>query len=43
YGHRMYMITQTQKRINSVKVIQYVVIKWLYRVDGPFMKYAQDR
>ncbi|CAG8857280.1 5115_t:CDS:1, partial [Gigaspora margarita] len=27
-----------QKRINSAKVIQYAVIKWLYRDDGPFMK-----
>ncbi|RHZ78156.1 hypothetical protein Glove_167g40 [Diversispora epigaea] len=32
-----------QKRINSAKIIQRAVIKWLYRPDGSFMKQAKDR
>ncbi|CAG8535176.1 18468_t:CDS:1, partial [Gigaspora margarita] len=32
-----------KKRINSTKIIQHAVIKWLYRPDGIFVKRAQDR
>ncbi|CAG8731276.1 8039_t:CDS:2 [Dentiscutata erythropus] len=32
-----------QKRINSAKIIQHAVIKWLYRPGGLFMKQAKDR
>ncbi|CAG8621863.1 4221_t:CDS:2, partial [Racocetra fulgida] len=32
-----------KKQINSAKIIQHAVIKWLYRPDGIFAKRAQDR
>ncbi|RHZ71199.1 hypothetical protein Glove_261g43 [Diversispora epigaea] len=32
-----------RKQINSAKVIQQAVIKWLYRPDGSFMQQAKDR
>ncbi|CAG8750616.1 7875_t:CDS:2, partial [Dentiscutata erythropus] len=32
-----------RKQINSAKIIQNAVIKWLYRPGGSFMKHAQDR
>ncbi|CAG8827921.1 1103_t:CDS:1, partial [Dentiscutata erythropus] len=32
-----------KKRINSAKIIQHAVRKWLYRPGGTLMKHAQDR
>ena len=32
-----------KKHINSAKKIQNVVIEWLHRLSGTFMKHAQDR
>ena len=32
-----------KKPINSAKIIQHAVIKWLYRPGGLFMKQAKDR
>ncbi|CAG8812496.1 1611_t:CDS:1, partial [Racocetra fulgida] len=32
-----------QKQINSAKIIQYTVLKWLYQPDGIFVNRAQDR
>jgi len=32
-----------KKQINSAKIIQHAVIKWLYRPGGSFMKQAKDR
>ncbi|CAG8831996.1 11452_t:CDS:2, partial [Gigaspora rosea] len=36
-------ISLMEKQINSAKIIQYAVIKWLYRPSGLFMKQAKDR
>ncbi|CAG8854410.1 36263_t:CDS:1, partial [Gigaspora margarita] len=32
-----------KKRINSAKIIQHAVIKWLYRPGGTLMKQAKDQ
>lgn len=32
-----------KKQINSAKIIQYAVIKWLHRPGGTLMKHAQER
>ncbi|CAG8616423.1 694_t:CDS:2, partial [Ambispora gerdemannii] len=46
-GHALLIIQKTyhlwRKKINSAKIIQHAVIKWLYRPGGSFMKQAKDR
>src|SRR6185436_5113926 len=32
-----------RRRIDSAKIVQNAVIKWLYRPDGSFIKQAKDR
>ena len=32
-----------RRRIDSAKIVQNIVIKWLYQPDGSFMKQAKDR